>query len=720
MKTHYTSLIKPLLLKMAFLLAALFAISACDTSNSRGISERLSNPTCVAPDVRGALGSLDKQIVFDRFDFFLPISLLPHPSDQERWYVAEKGGLIKTFLADDELATTALDLSNDVSPLNIGEGGLLDITFDPNFAANGYVYVSYTSGGSNINSHIERYTSSDGGLTFAPESRKEILSLDQPYSNHNGGSIAFGPDGYLYIGFGDGGSASDPLGAGQDTSNLLGAMLRIDVDTNDAYTIPADNPFANSTSCDDAGCPEIFAFGLRNPWQWSFDSETGDLWAGDVGQSAREEIDIIVNGGNYGWDIREGFACHQGDCSTPNLIDPVIDYPRNDGSSVTGGFVYRGSELLGLSGTYIFGDYGSGKIWGLSFDSENNPIRQDLEDIPNIAAFAEGHDKELYAISIGTSTIYKLIPGEVQEDTSVPSLLSETGCFKAESPQSTIDALIPYKVQQPLWSDNAFKERFIGLPDGAAITIDENNDWIFPIGTVLVKNFKLNDVLFETRLLMRHAEGGWAGYSYEWNNEGTEAILLPDGKTSSVQGQTWTFPSSNQCNTCHTAVMNHVLGLETLQLNHSITYDNGVHANQISTLNNISIFSSNLTTPVSSLPSLPSLNDNEETIESRIKGYLHSNCSNCHRPNGTTPTTLDFRYDAALEQMNICNAEPFDDMGIAGAKILAPMNPENSVLLQKMLVRTEGQMPPIGSHLVDGVATDLLAEWILSIDSCSP
>jgi len=708
--------------QLAAVFITLFVITACDSPN-KGIAERLSNTTCIAPDVRGSLGSLGKEIVFDQYGLFLPISLVPHPSNGQRWYVAEKGGLIKTFVESEGSTTTSLDLTAIVSPLNVGEGGLLDITFDPNFLLNGYLYVSYTEGSSSIVSKVMRYTSSDGGLTFVAATVKEIISVPQPWSNHNGGSIAFGPDNYLYIGLGDGGQGGDPLGSGQDTSTLLGSMLRIDVNTDLPYLIPADNPFvgnplANSGDCADAACPEIYAYGLRNPWQWSFDSETGDLWVGDVGQSAREEVDMLQLGGNYGWDIKEGFSCFEGDCSTPDLIDPVIDYPRSDGTSITGGIVYRGSSLPGMQGTYIFGDYGSGSIWGLSFDAEGSPLRENIELIPGVASFAEGLDHELYAISIGDSIIYKFIPDFSDADTSVPTMLSETGCVTVDDTQTPIDALLPYDVQQPLWSDSATKTRYIGLPDGSSITIDENDDWIFPIGTVLMKNFFLNEILFETRLLMRHAEGDWAGYSYEWNNEGTDATLVLEGKTTEVQGQTWTFPSTAQCSACHTSVTNQVLGLETAQLNHDYTYPNLDVANQIEVLDGLSIFSETILESVDDLPRLSALDDESQTLESRIKGYLHSNCANCHQPLGTTPSNIDLRYSSSLEDMNICNASALDNMGIEGAQVLMPSDPARSILLQKMLIRGEGQMPPIASHQVDEAATSVLIEWINSFGDC--
>jgi glucose/arabinose dehydrogenase len=237
------------------------------------------------------------------------------------------------------------------------------------------------------------------------------LEVPQPYNNHNGGQIVFGPDGYLYISLGDGGSGGDPLSNGQNPSTLLGSILRIDVDSNFKernYGIPADNPFVGNIQ---GFREEIFAYGLRNPWRFSFDLFTGWLWAGDVGQNRLEEIDIIESGGNYGWNTMEGSLCFspQIDCNKTRLELPVWEYGRDLGVSVIGGFVYRGVRLSELVGAYVYGDYGSGKIWSLQFSDENEPINIELVDTElSIASFGVDKENELYICAFD-GKIYKLV-----------------------------------------------------------------------------------------------------------------------------------------------------------------------------------------------------------------------------------------------------------------------------------------------------------------------
>jgi len=222
--------------------------------------------------------------------------------------------------------------------------------------------------------------------------------VDQPFLNHNGGQIAFGPDGLLYVGLGDGGSGGDPLGHAQDTSTLLGSILRIDVDRGTPYAVPPDNPFAAG-----GGRPEIFAWGLRNPWRWSFDRETGELWCGDVGQNRWEEVDRIRRGGNYGWNVREGAHCFaSAECDSAGLIEPVAEYSHDEGCSITGGYVYRGATLPQISGAYVYGDFCSGRIWGL-FSAGGGALAPRLlaESGLQISSFAEDHDGELYVVDYG-------------------------------------------------------------------------------------------------------------------------------------------------------------------------------------------------------------------------------------------------------------------------------------------------------------------------------
>jgi glucose/arabinose dehydrogenase len=277
-----------------------------------------------------------------------------------RLHVLEQGGRVLRVTDDGDVAVM-LDVSSQI--VSGGESGLLGLAFHPKFAQNGFVFLYYTipyptnpaPSGFVFESLLVRYHSSDNGLTLDPASAHPILTLDQPYSNHNGGTLAFGNDGFLYWGLGDGGSGGDPQGNGQNTHKLLGKILRLDIDAADPYAIPATNPFSDGIN----GAKEVYAYGLRNPYRWRFDRPTGDLWVGDVGQGAREEIDKVILGGNYGWNIREGKSCYNATtCSTSGLIDPIVDHDRSEATTIIGGVVYRGAGIPALTGRYVYGDFG--------------------------------------------------------------------------------------------------------------------------------------------------------------------------------------------------------------------------------------------------------------------------------------------------------------------------------------------------------------------------
>lgn len=352
--------------------------------------------------------------VFPNLGFSRPVAFLQASGADPRWFVVEQGGVIRVF-ADSQAASSAstfVDISARVGDSS-GEKGLFGIAFDPDFATNGYAYISYTRSGPPLVSHVSRFTSSDGGQTLDAASETVILTLDQPFANHNGGHITFGPDGFLYVGFGDGGSANDPGDRAQDTTNLFGTIVRIDV-TPLPYTIPNDNPFAGNPRCPAgtglSACPEIFALGLRNPWRFSFDRNSGDLWAGDVGQNAWEEVDQVVNGSNYGWRIREGAHCNTSvpdPCITAGLTDPVAEYDHSLGASITGGYVYRGTAIAGLAGSYVFGDFISGRIFRLAPGS--SALEAVLESRLSISSFGEGRDGELYVVDYGGGTLQKIV-----------------------------------------------------------------------------------------------------------------------------------------------------------------------------------------------------------------------------------------------------------------------------------------------------------------------
>ena len=385
-------------------------------------------------DVSGVIGlagqTLALERVFQNLDF-KRLTNLEQPEDGSgRFFVTEQGGLIRVFhnRPDTTQAAVYLDLSDQVSEKH-NEEGLLGMTFDPKFRDNGFFYVYYSASAPR-RSVVSRFSASITDPDLADlESELVILEIPQLAGNHNGGQLAFGPYGYLYIGVGDGGRGGDPFGHGQNKGTLLGAILRIDVSSarvDERYKIPSSNPFVSI----EGSRGEIFAYGLRNPWRFSFDmvygerghaeSETSEveepveIWAGDVGQNRWEEIDLVRIGLNYGWNVMEGSHCFflKVNCLTPSLELPVNEYGREDGCSVTGGYVYRGNHLPSLTGIYVFGDFCSGKIWGMRYDGTSVTYNLLLVDSElNIASFGQDLEGEIYILSRNAG-IYRLVGSE--------------------------------------------------------------------------------------------------------------------------------------------------------------------------------------------------------------------------------------------------------------------------------------------------------------------
>jgi glucose/arabinose dehydrogenase len=341
---------------------------------------------------------------FPNLTFSRPVGIYSPNDGSNRLFILEKGGTIQ-IIDNNESATSKhlfLDISDQVS--DDGERGLLGLAFHPNFTNNNYTYIYYTN--NTGDSIISRFSLEDVN-TVNESSEYIILSVEQPASNHNGGQIAFGPDGYLYIALGDGGGGGDTYGNAQNRETLLGSILRIDVDSGNPYTIPSDNPFFENTQ---GYKEEIYAYGLRNPWRFSFDNETELLWAADVGQNAWEEINLIENGGNYGWPILEGTHCYESSSCDKNAYDaPIYEYSHSFGQSITGGYVYRGSQLTCLIGKYIYGDFINGKIWALDYNQGTDVQNEILKDLPyKITSFGEDANKELLICAI-EGNIFKLV-----------------------------------------------------------------------------------------------------------------------------------------------------------------------------------------------------------------------------------------------------------------------------------------------------------------------
>lgn len=365
-------------------------------------------PGCTPPP-RSTGGAVALASAFGGQSFTSPVELVSGPG--QRMYVLEQKGVVRVVPASGATASTAVDISKSV--VSGGEAGLLGIAFDPNFADNGFVYLDFTAplvaprSGVAFQSVIARFHSSDGGATFDPASEKRLLVVDQPFTNHNGGHLAFGPDGFLYISFGDGGSGGDPFHNAQNKDVLLGKLLRIDPGGGDPFGIPDTNPFAHG-----GGRPEIYAYGLRNTWKFSFDRTTGDLWAADVGQNEFEEVDRIVLGGNYGWNVREAKHCFEASsCATPSdgLVDPVVEYGRDEGVSITGGYVYRGTKVPSLLGRFVYGDFATGHVWAIeqSADGTFVPVSLLTTD-QKISTFGQDADGELYVVDYASGKVSRL------------------------------------------------------------------------------------------------------------------------------------------------------------------------------------------------------------------------------------------------------------------------------------------------------------------------
>lgn len=703
------------------------------TQQISGLSSRPDNQSCFVPEQPPQQSNISIVQVYNSLPRFnQPVKLLQEPFVGGRWFVLEKGGLLKVIDYDSpQSAEVFIDLSNKVNTES--EGGLLGLAFHPQYPMVPEIFLYYTAPHSNppMRSIISRWILDDIDRPTSP-TEQVIIEIDQDFNNHNGGDIGFGSDGLLYIGLGDGGSGGDPNNRAQNTRYLLGSMLRIDVISpnanfpQQAYTIPPDNPFAQNPKCGPASnaqsCPEIFAWGLRNPFRWSFDSATGDIWLADVGQGTSEEINKILKGGNYGWRCEEGFdPFNQNGCSD-GLEPPLSVYGRGQGNSVTGGWLYRGSDIPSLQGKYLFADFGSGRIWSLITDEQgqyqNNEL---LNSTGGITSFAPDHNGELYVSNFFDGRLYRLQSIQSPQQSDFPQLLSQTGCVNMNNTNVAMEGTIPYQPRVSFWSDGATKQRYIALPNTTQIGFSVSGNWDYPEGSVLIKHFQIEQRLIETRLLMRHENGNWGGYTYQWNSMQTEASRVIGGNTINLEFQQYRIPSEDECLACHTPAAGVVLGFNTKQLNHEFNYpETGITANQIATLAEIDILAPAPSEPISSLPSLVDVNDNQIEQSSRARAYLDANCANCHQPGAVVRSSMDLRFSAPLNQTNTCGVAPqLGSLGLDNANIISPGDSSRSVLIERMRRRDVNAMPPIASHIVDQQGVELLSSWINQMTNCS-
>ncbi len=731
-----------------------FTGATCGDIEAPGLAARPSNTTCIAPPRPIFTGPVEWENARVGGEGLMMMRQLPDGS----WIEIYRGGQV--FVVNPSGTRGSSPVYTIPNVATDGELGLLGLAVHPAFPASPYVYFYYTTRESGaVHIRIDRFTTTGSGASLAISggSRTEVLDFNRGanVTNHAGGTVEFDPTSdppLLYAAMGDGEQRPQV----QQTNNYFGKLLRFRVDS-----LPSD--------------PEIVGVGLRNPFRFSFDSLTGDLWMADVGDGAWEEVTFVpaaqIPSGNqptlnFGWPILEGFECLTGSnpasyCgqSAPAvlpLLPPVHVYETGVvGRSIIGGRVYRGTAIPGMSGTYVFNDIfpldGSNRGWRLlpnPSPDPDDPNTQFIADpIPSAAsylAYVEGNDGELYGVN--GWTIDRLVAGEDAGESgeTLPELLADTGCFGQGGEPET--ALIPYDLNAALWSDGSTKKRWMALPNGESATIEENGDFDFPAGTILAKEFAVEGVRVETRLFIRHPDGVWAGYSYAWIDADGEPVadarLPPDQViTRSVPGtdRSWTYPSRGQCTQCHTSAAGGSLGLEVGQLNRAFSYPSGSTANQLHTLASIGVVDGDLESFVGR--AFPRYDDETKPVGDRAWSYLHSNCSSCHQPGaagfGGRSSVPDLRFDLFADRND---GHPLDarlcgqvagagDLGIGeGALLVEPGVPGNwveleeggSVLYLRMSARPgeEGTlgtsaMPQIGSALVDEeVGLPLVRAWI--------
>jgi glucose/arabinose dehydrogenase len=539
--------------------------------------------------------------VFERLTFRYPVYLTSDPA-YPGLFVVEQYGKIVYFKPDAKRTDLFCEIKDHET---------YSFTFHPKHRTNRFVYV-FANGPRSArrkSNRIYRFTVKGDPPRCEPASRK--LIIEWVSNGHNGGDLLFGPDGRLYVSSGDGTSDSDGDVTGQDLRDLCSGVLRIDVDRPEAgkgYSVPKDNPFVRLKDAR----PELYAFGLRNPWRMSVDRTTGNVWIGDVGQDLWEMIHLLKRGANYGWSVFEGSHPFQPrrKLGPGPVVKPVVEHPHSESRSITGGHVYRGKRLKGLRGVYVYGDYSTGKVWGFRYESGKVTWRKELASTRlQIVGFGTDAAGELYLVDHG-GQVHQLEPAPAPVGPSkFPRKLSESGLFARVAGHRTLPALIPYSVNSPLWSDGAHKERFLAIPGTGQVDYTEQSAWRFPEGTVLVKTFALDLQAgnpatrrrIETRFLTLQ-QGEWYGYSYAWKDDQTDAELVPAGGQDRVftikdrkspggsRRQTWRYPSRVECMVCHTRAAAWVLGLNTAQMNRPHDYGGGVVMNQLSALEKLGVF----------------------------------------------------------------------------------------------------------------------------------
>jgi putative heme-binding domain-containing protein len=754
-------------------LAAAAAVAACLVVPLATAVEKRTPWT--ASTVRGSPDPpppLKTRLAYPHLKFDHPTAIVAGPGG--RLFVTEESGRVWSFPDDPECraADPVIDVSDLVARLQrrMGRGpdkplalvGLYGIAFHPDFATNRQCWDK------------DQPIVQDGArvvrLTVLPgdpprcDPESEVVVLTWRPGGHQGGCVAFGPDGHLYISTGDAAAPVPPDShkTGQDVSDLLASILRIDVNRSEGdrpYAIPPDNPlvkFENARG-------EIWAYGLRNPWKFSFDRQTGELWTGDVGFEMREWIDKVKPGDNFGWSVKDGSEPLHTDWPvgpTP-VVPPTIELTHADAASITGGHVYRGSRLPELEGKYVFGDWETRRIWAVDAQRPDLAgIRDIVEPTLRVVAFGEREDGELLVLDYDDGTIHEFVRNDAtQARAPFPDTLAKTGLFADVATLAPMPGVVPFAIQAEAWADHATAVRHVAVPGDAAIGLYAKPQPIagsqfsrmlhFPADTVLAKTISMEMERgrpetarrIETQIL--HFDGrSWRGYTYAWNDAQTDAQLVPSaGKRidltvadseapEGVRHQQWVFHSRAECVRCHNPWAENTLAFNVPQINREISRG-GTVENQLARFRRIGLVKDEPLPadpadgpfgkeqwpgPEDALPRLADPRDATASIEDRGRSYLHVNCGHCHRFGGGGSNSAWLNHELALTGMEAIGVRPrLGGFGIEDAHIVAPGDPYRSALYYRMATPGSGRMPHIGSSVVDAEGLAVIHDWIIGL-----
>ncbi len=671
--------------------------------------------------------------VFPSLSFQEPCELVAVPGTNRLLVIEVKGNLY-TFENKPTAETVETDLFAEMTKIEKDCFRVYGITFHPKFAENRYCYISYVlNGRTPQGTRVARYkvTATDPPKLDGASEQIVITWLG---GGHNGAHLQFGPDGMLYISAGDGGDSfpADGHNTGQDVSDLLASVLRIDVDLpegNKPYRIPVDNPFVNTPKARG----EVWAYGLRNPWKMCFNPADGSLWVGDVGWELWEMIYRIERGGNYGWSLMEGKQpVHRERLRGPTaILPPTIEHDHTEARSITGGYFSQSDRLPELRGAYVYGDYVTGKIWGARYQEGEATTKEELVDT-TIAIVSFGLDQagEVLIVDYG-GTMHRLKPNPRRgQNLDFPMKLSATGLFSKLENAKPAEGVIPYRIHAQPWEDGTTARRYVALPGDSQLSTYKKTDvqigliageFQFPTDGVLAKTIYLemeagkpaSQRAVETQVLHYDVDT-WKAYNYIWNDEQTEAVLAPDVSSDrtfiirdaqapgGTRQQTWHHASRTECILCHTTRAASIHGFRLPQL----------QASDLQVISKSTLLAEPLPEKIAAYPVV---HDSAAALDQRARAYLHINCAHCHRRGGGGSASFDVQYEIPLDKTRLFTRPTQGTFGMHGAQVIAPGDPYRSVLYYRMAKLGHGRMPQFGSQVADAQGLKLIHDWIASL-----